>query len=585
MAPEMLPAGETAPRSSWMEHAWPALLAALLVVGIFTWVASRSTLWDRDEGRFAETSAELLRSHDWQLPTFAGRLRPDKPILIYWLMAPFIAALGPTAQAVRLPSVLAFGATLLFTWAIGRRLLGARTGLLALAVLATTPLAVSIGVAATTDSVLLASLLVAAAAMVWSLDDGFRLTTALLFALGVALAQLVKGPVGLALPVLTVAGTAFFGRRERVFRWADAAWVTGASLLGFAAFAAWEIPANAATGGAFADLSLGQHVIHRMLGPLDGHGGSWLLYLPYYLVVVTLAFFPWTLHLPGALSALWGGRLGGRPTRAALLGWMVPTLLLMTMITTKVPHYVVMIWPALAIAVAGVVVAAEERRLDARDLLWLRRGIWLFAPVAALAVAGMIVAPRFGPLRALAPGFMAPALTLAATAVLAVREASASKWVRSAGVLLAGTFVVGLLLACVTIPPFEALKAAPTMARLLRTEIAPQVPMAIFAYDAFDEPSLVYYLGRLPLHLLNQPRDVEAWARQRGPGTLVLSDERWPQLADAPRRLGLTVLGVARGYNYVHGHAVTLMALARPGTLRQPAQHQQATFIATPAAQ
>jgi hypothetical protein len=45
------------------------------------------------------------------------------------------------------------------------------------------------------------------------------------------------------------------------------------------------------------------------------------------------------------------------------------------------------------------------------------------------------------------------------------------------------------------------------------------------------------------------------------------------------------MLGVARGYNYVHGHEVTLMALARPGTPRQPAQHQQEALIATPAAQ
>src|SRR5262249_7425457 len=155
-----------------------------------------------------------------------------------------------TAEAVRLPSVLAFGATLLLTWAIGRRLIGARTGTLALAVLATTPLAISIAVAATTDSVLLTSMLIATAAMVCPLGRGCGLSTASRFASGVALEQLVKGPVGLALPVLTVIGTALCGRRERIFRWADAAWVTGASLAGLAAFAAWEIPANAATHGA-----------------------------------------------------------------------------------------------------------------------------------------------------------------------------------------------------------------------------------------------------------------------------------------------------------------------------------------------
>src|SRR4051812_137708 len=71
-------------RTSWLERAWPALLAALFVVVVFAWIAGRSTLWDRDEARFAEASAELLRNHAWLVPTFVGRPRPENPILIYW---------------------------------------------------------------------------------------------------------------------------------------------------------------------------------------------------------------------------------------------------------------------------------------------------------------------------------------------------------------------------------------------------------------------------------------------------------------------------------------------------------------------
>src|SRR4051812_36027564 len=76
--------------SAWMDGPWAALLVGIIAVGAFAWVASRSTLWDRDESRFAEASSEVLLNHDWLVPTFAGNLRPHKPILLYWMMAPSI---------------------------------------------------------------------------------------------------------------------------------------------------------------------------------------------------------------------------------------------------------------------------------------------------------------------------------------------------------------------------------------------------------------------------------------------------------------------------------------------------------------
>src|SRR4029078_2482133 len=103
------------------------------------------------------------------------------------LMSQFTAPRGPTALAARLPSVLASAATLLLTWAIGRRLLGARAGLLAMGVLATTRVARGVAVPATTDSLLLASMLLAVAAIVWSAEEGMSWRSALLFAIGVAL--------------------------------------------------------------------------------------------------------------------------------------------------------------------------------------------------------------------------------------------------------------------------------------------------------------------------------------------------------------------------------------------------------------
>jgi hypothetical protein len=42
----------------------------------------------------------------------------------------------------------------------------------------------------------------------------------------------------------------------------------------------------------------------------DRDGGNLLLSSPYYLIVILIGFGPWTLYLPGAVSACWAGAPG-----------------------------------------------------------------------------------------------------------------------------------------------------------------------------------------------------------------------------------------------------------------------------------
>ena len=79
------------------------LIAALLFAGC-SFLTTRSTLWDRDEPRFAVAALEMARSGQWLYPTFNGELRPDKPILIYWLMSASIRILTRSVAAVKVRS-------------------------------------------------------------------------------------------------------------------------------------------------------------------------------------------------------------------------------------------------------------------------------------------------------------------------------------------------------------------------------------------------------------------------------------------------------------------------------------------------
>lgn len=537
-----------------------ALAAALLIAALFGLLASASTLWDRDEPRFARAAVEMVSSGNYLYPTFNGALRPDKPVLIYWLMSIPLRLSGPAELAVRFFAPLGTALAALALWAAGRRLVGGGAALAAMGITALTPLMMVSGSAATTDAVLLAWIVAALALFATTeVVAGKPLPWP---AMGAVLggAMLTKGPVGLAFPALAVAGALLWGGRAGFQRGRVAVRLVLAAALGVGVFLLWALPANRATGGEFAAKGLGDHVVHRLAAPMESHGGSFWLYLPYYLVVIALFFFPWTLFLPGALSALWGGRLVAGRGRAFLIGTIVPGLILMTLVATKLPHYILPLFPFLALGVAGVISAAERRHLAAADERWLARGIWLFAPVGLLSGLAAIVLPwRLELPRLVVPG-LSLGLVLVGTTFLAARAHARRRW--SEAGLAAGSGAAALLLALVfvALPRIEELKITPALAGLIRSRTGMEVPVATYQ---FFEPSLVFYLDRGPVEQIKSARGLER--RLAGGGPLVLVGPETIPAAFAPDKALPEFLGKVTGYNFSNGKRITVAAWLIPG--------------------
>ena len=342
----------------------------------------------------------MVHSGNYLFPTFRGELRPDKPILIYWLMSLPVRLFGPTELACRFFAPVGAAVACLLTYLMACHLSGPGTGLLAMVILATTPLLLMTGTAATTDAVLLATIVGAFAVFESAFREGIKKIHLVGFALTLGAALLTKGPVGLVLPILGMIVILVVARRFSL-TWAGTLLV--AAVLASGIFLVWAIPANDATGGEFLRRGIGYHVVARTVRPIDSHGGNFFLTLPFYIPVVIFAFFPWILFLPGALSAVAGGRVGGRYGRSFLLGWMIPIFLFMSFVSTKLPHYIMPIWPALSLAVAGTIEAAERGSLSPRDLRWLVYGRWLFAAIGILGGAALVVGPWFVPALGLNP--------------------------------------------------------------------------------------------------------------------------------------------------------------------------------------
>ncbi len=549
----------SAPASGDIRNGWlAAILITAAIMSGYLFISTRSTLWDRDEPRYARTAVEMVESGNYLVPTFNERVWADKPVLLYWLMSVPIRVLGPTELACRFFGAVGSAISCLLTFFIGKRLLSVRAGLWGMVILATTLMMSGIGTAATPDAVMLPFVVGAMAVFVEMTVTGVRKYHIILMGLALGLGMLAKGPIGL-LPVPAIAFTLWLKRRTgedvRGYFWP----VMAALMSGVLIFAAWAIPVNSATGGEFMRTFIGRHILTRAIKPMEHHGGNFLLYLPYYLPVVIAGFFPWVLHLPGACSVVLGGRAGRKDCRSVLIGWIVPTFIIMTLAVTKLPHYILFIWPGLALAVGGTIAAAQQNKLASGDKKWLRSGVWLFGPVGTGGALGLIAGTWLLPI----PGLYLPCvvcgIVLLVMSITAIYEQCINRpWV-SAAILPAGMIIFEVPFLFGVLPAVEQVKISPPIAKTVNEMTAKEVPVVTYKYG---EPTLNFYIGR-PIETLRSEEAVVDWSRQSGPGVLIIPKDILSGIEQRYGNVALDEIASKKGFNYSKGKIVEVLALIR----------------------
>jgi 4-amino-4-deoxy-L-arabinose transferase-like glycosyltransferase len=537
---------------------WLSVLGIMLaMVAVYAMLANSSTLWDRDEGWFTRPTVEMVESGNYLVPKYNGEVWTDKPILTYWMQALSTRAFGRSELAFRLPEIIGMAATCLLTFAIAARLAGEAAGLWATAIMASSLMAVMVGTLATADGVLMPFLTGAMA--IYMVVAGKRLSAIAVVGIGLAVgaAALAKGPMAV-LPVVAMVGAGWLGRKQGLGGWKMVITIGIAGAIGIAMFLAWAIPADKTSGGAFLGRFIGREILHRSTSAMEGHGGDFFKYLLYYIPVIIAGFFPWTLHLPGAVSALLGGRLGRAEARPILLGWIVPVVVLMSLAATKLPHYIVFIWPAMSVAVGAVLIAAGKGRLDERDRKWLRGGVWFFGPVAFGMAAALIVGPWFAGIPHLKVAGAVCGTIMLVTGLVGVRLQLRERFEASAKVVLAGMTIFMIACALVLVPVVETVKITPRLSKAICQKTGPDVPIAAYR---FHEPSMFHYIGR-HIDKIGEA-EIGAWARQDAPGVLVITKKDLATIESIIGPLGLEVIADVNGFNYSKGKQAEVLALER----------------------
>jgi len=508
-----------------------ALLLVAVVTLPFFYRLGAWPLFDPDEGRNAEVAREMVASGRWGVPRFDGQPYLDKPALFFWAVATAFRVGGVGETTARLPSALAAVATVGLTFAIAHLLFGARRGVLAAGIVATSPLVLVFARLVIFD-MLLTALVTAALYCLLRARLGGR-PARWLPAAGAAmgLATLTKGPVGIAVPLLAwIAGRGALPPPPRPARWSH---VGVAVLLAAGVVAPWLAVVSRAEPD-FLRYALVDETLLRITSSARFHRGG-----PPYYYLQTLAWAQgaWIVMLLAAAPGLlrrW--RAGGRdaPGIAFTVRAAAAVLVFFTLSASKRPYYILPVVVLLGVLGAAAV-DAEAPRATAALRAFAR---WM----VVAGVVALVGAHRGFHVRGAEFFVLTPAVVTAAGAFLVVWGLVTAVGGRTPRAAVVCCALFAPVLGLVLLDPLRAYAEARSP-RALAARIGPDADVVCF--EAF-RPGLPFYLGRPLLLLSDTGRELTSnyviAARRRlvGRGELVASSALPAVLARRPRPWVLT---------------------------------------------
>lgn len=543
-----------------------ASLIVLLLVTLACFLPGFAALHpiDRDEARFVQATKQMLETGDFINIRLQDEQRNKKPAGIHWLQAIAAGLSGEGAAApiwiYRLPSLIGAVIAVFLTWWVALAFGPPRVALLAgLLIAGSTVLGVEARLA-TTDAVLLACILasVGVLARVW-LADGTPTHPALaaLFWAGLALGILVKGPVA---PMLLVLLTVLL-----VVQRGSAAWLLAlrpkAGLIGLlVAVLPWFIAITISTKGAFLSGAVGHDLWSKVVSAQERHGAP----PGTYLLIFFLTFWPGAAYV--SLSMPWVVTNMRRPAVIFAIAWAVPFWLVFELLQTKLPHYVLPAYPALALAAA---LALDAGAVHARG--WIG---WLFSlgPLVIPILIAIGVPVSFYVLERHVPVLGTVALVAGAAIgawgweVLVRRD----KALASLLITLVAAMVIYEGVYQLILPNMEKLRISGRLAALGQ-EVADCAEPA-FVAAGYGEPSLVFLLGTKTR--LTDGAGAADFLGQDGCQVAIVESREIPQFLERAEDLGFNTVqrGQASGFNISNGHRVEFALFERQAgeTSRRP---------------
>ena len=512
---------------------------------------------DRDESRFTQATKQMIETGDFIEIRFQDEARNKKPIGIYWMQA--VTAGWLTGEphndiwAYRIPSVLAGIFAVLFVFGLGRKLFDEEVGLISAGILASSLLVIGESHIAKTDAVLFAcvaaaQLLIAEfflAARQGAPQPKVRYSALLGLAIGIGI--LVKGPMILFFVGLTVIAVSIWERRWGWIMSMRPIFALGIIIL---INVPWLVAIGLVTKGAYFTEALGQDFLGKAMSSQESHWGP----PGYYLVSLLVGFWPgWLFLAPGIVYGIARSREGAV---RFLLSWIIPAWIILELAPTKLPHYPLPIYPALALLCGAAVMAGVRESRSFLDNTPVKVGavFWLMITIALTGGALFYLPGAYGDgdsvfLWALA----VPVLGAAGIAVLFLLRGEGEN--ASAAAIAAGAVFAAIAFAAV-LPGLDKVTVSQRASELIaRSGALPQATTIV----GFHEPSIVFQVGTKIR--LSQSAVEAADFLTKTPNSVAMVESRM----DAEFHQRLTQqnfvaepIGNVKGLNYSNGRQVSL---------------------------
>jgi 4-amino-4-deoxy-L-arabinose transferase-like glycosyltransferase len=376
---KLFPSEPLAAAARWL----PLFLSIAVVVALFYQLGG-AALFEPDEGRNAEKAREILVLGDWITPHENFHPVLDKPIFFYWLIAIAYKLFGVSEWAARLPSALAAVGCLALVYHFALIRWGRWPALWSALILLTSVeffLLARIVIFDTTLSFFLTLSLCAFYEAAHAENAKRRRSWCLLLYLALAVATLIKGLIGIVVPGMVIFCYLLLTHQWALLRRIQL--VSGA-LLFLMIVLPWYFLAEKENPGYLRYFFWAEHFGRFVTDEFD-RGEPWY----YFIGVGLIGFLPWTLLLPlvgkFAWTRTWTKKFDDKIV--FLLLWAVLPFVFFSLSKSKLPHYILPIFPPLAMLTALALIRRYEqgspRLRSALSLTW-----WIQVFVALFYLSG-----------------------------------------------------------------------------------------------------------------------------------------------------------------------------------------------------
>jgi len=467
----------------------PSAYVFLILLCIAFFIPGFATLppTDRDESSFAQASKQMIETGNYVDIRLKDKPRYKKPIGIYWLQSASVQLFNSQhlneIWAYRIPSFVGATVAVVMTAALGSLLFGPMAGLLAAMMMAGCAVLNVEARLAKTDAALLGSIMVMQYALARAyLNKDMKWTVAAAFWTALAVGILLKGPIILLVLFSTLAWLRLSHKNIKWFK--SLMPLVGIPYL-LILVMPWFIAIALQSQGAFIEQSAGQDMLAKIW-----HGQNRGILLPgLHLLAFLAVFFPFSLFallaIPDTLKNY------KKPAVQFCLGWIVPTWIIFELSLTKLPHYTMPLYPAIALLSAKAlldgypVLAEKDRRW------WVALVIGLWTMLGTAGTLGFILLPLLTEQVWNIPQIIAGAiliLTQGACLFLLFQRKTSSVVVMTLGSLIFITCTIGI-----TLPNLDHLWIS-RQAVQMAEKLSPCDDLHIVS-AAYNEPSLIFLAG------------------------------------------------------------------------------------------